>query len=325
MAYDSKFSFIEELRKGLENDFTAAQLRRIGEVARDVLTDFDIVEVPKGAMKDDLIDVYLDALNVECRSQKTIDRYRYVIGRLMDFVKVPTCRVTVYHIRAFLAAEKERGVSDSSLESYREVYTAYFNWLQRESLIEKNPTSNLGAIKCAKKEKKTYSEIDLEKLNQKCKTIRDRAIINFLASTGCRISEMTGLNRNSVNLDALECVVRGKGNKERVVYLSEVAGMFLREYLESRKDNCEALFANRRGGRFLPGGVRAMLNEIAKASGVDHVHPHKFRRTLATELCRHGMPIQEVANILGHDKIDTTMQYVVLSKDGIKSSYRRFA
>ena len=152
MAYDSKFSFIEELRKGLENDFTAAQLRRIGEVARDVLTDFDIVEVPKGAMKDDLIDVYLDALNVECRSQKTIDRYRYVIGRLMDFVKVPTCRVTVYHIRAFLAAEKERGVSDSSLESYREVYTAYFNWLQRESLIEKNPTSNLGAIKCAKKE-----------------------------------------------------------------------------------------------------------------------------------------------------------------------------
>ena len=120
-------------------------------------------------------------------------------------------------------------------------------------------------------------------------------------------------------------VVHGKGNKERVVYLSEVAGMLLREYLESRKDACPALFVNRCGERINPGGVRFVLNTIAKAAGVAHVHPHKFRRTLATELCRHGMPIQEVGKLLGHDKIDTTMQYVVLSNDGIKSSYKRYA
>lgn len=325
MAYDGKVSFVERLISGLENELTSAQLKRLADIARLTLMDYEVTEIPKTDGRDDLLDIYLDALNVGCRSKLTINRYRYVIKRLMDFAKVPTNRINVYHIRAFLVAEKERGLADSSLEGYRETYTAYFNWLQRESLIDKNPTTNLGAIKVAKKEKKTYSEVDIEKLNRCCKSIRDRAIIGFLRSTGCRVSEMTGLNRDSVNLEALECVVHGKGDKERVVYMSEVTGLLLREYLESRKDSCEALFANRFGGRLLPGGVREMLKQVAKAAGLQNVHPHKFRRTFATSLCKHGMAIQEVSELLGHSRIDVTRQYVVLNKDGIKSSYRRYA
>ena len=179
--------------------------------------------------------------------------------------------------------------------------------------------------KRAKKEKKTYSGVDLERLNLECRTVRDRAIISFLSSTGCRISEMTGLDRAAVDLEKLECVVHGKGAKDRTVYLSDVAGMLISQYLAERKDDNPALFVGCRNERLQPGGVRIMLKAVAKRAGVDHVHPHKFRRTLATELSRKGMPIQEVANILGHEKIDPTMKYVILNKDDVKSSYRRYA
>ena len=242
----------------------------------------------------------------------------------MAFAKVPTRRISVYHLRNYLTHEKERGICENTLEGYREIFSAYFNWLQRESLIDRNPCVNLGVIKVPKKEKKTYTDAELERLNWFCGNIRDRAILHFLRSTGCRISEVTELNRDQVNLEALECVVHGKGDKERTVYLDDVAGMLLKEYLKKRKDDVPALFINKRQDRFQPNGIRAMLKKLAANAGVEHVHPHKFRRTLATDLARHGMPIQEVAKVLGHEKLDTTMKYVVLNKDDVKASYRRY-
>ena len=326
MAMDSKQDFLRSTEKALGDIVTASDMNRILKALSDVLEGYEMRMIREWTEEhDDCLQCFLDALSVECRSQKTIDRYRYVIGRMMEFAKVPTRKITVYHLRAFISAEKERGIADRTLEGYREIFSAYFNWLQRESLIEKNPAANLGAIKCAKKEKKTYYAVDFENLNRTCKSIRDRAILNFLASTGCRISEMIDLNRDDVDLDKLECVVHGKGNKERTVYLNDVAGMLLGEYLASRKDDCPALFTNRFNDRISPNGVRYMLSYLEKETGIEKVHPHKFRRTLATDLARHGMPIQEVAKILGHDKIDTTMQYVVLNKDDVKNSYRRYA
>ena len=240
-------------------------------------------------------------------------------------MNVPTRSITVYHLRQYLAKEKARGISDRTLEGTRQVFSAYFNWLHREQLIDTNPTANLGAIKYPKKIKVTYSEIDIEKMKFCCKTLRDRAIICFLLSTGCRISEMIRLNREDVDLNNLECTVLGKGNKERTVFLDSVTGMLIRDYLTQRKDDSPALFIGKRKQRLSAQGVRAMMVKLAKASAVDHVHPHKFRRTLATSLIRHGMPIQEVAAILGHDKLDTTMQYVVLDKTDVKNSYRKYA
>ena len=326
MAIDAKIDFMRQTEKQLAESVTVADMPKILNVINDVLQGFEMRSITVWSEeKDDLLNCYLSAMSVQCRSQKTLDRYTYIIKKLMEFVKVPTRQVTVHHLRAYLQHEKERGISDNTLEGNRQVFSAYFNWLQRESLIERNPTANLGAIKVAKKEKKTYSETDIEKLSRGCKTTRDRAIIFFLASTGCRISELTQLDRNMINVDDLECIVHGKGNKERTVYLSEVAGMFLQEYLKSRKDINPELFVGKRNERLTPGGVRTMLKELAGRTGVDHVHPHKFRRTRATELARHGMPIQEIAHVLGHEKIDTTMRYVVQDKEMIKSDMRRFA
>ena len=321
---DAKVSFMSQMEAGMADTLTVEQMKKMQTVGYAILDKFDLVELEDEMEQDDLLDCYVSAMKVECRSQKTIDRYVYVIGRMMEFVKVPTRRVSVYHLRNYLTHEKERGICEQTLEGYREIFSAYFNWLQRESLIDRNPCVNLGVIKVPKKEKKTYTDAELERLNWFCGNIRDRAILHFLRSTGCRISEITGLNRDQVNLELLECVVHGKGNKERTVYLDEVAGMLLAEYLNGRIDDVPALFINKQHDRLNPGGVRAMLNKLAEKAGVDHVHPHKFRRTLATDLARHGMPIQEVAKVLGHEKLDTTMKYVVLNKDDVKASYRRY-
>ena len=136
---------------------------------------------------------------------------------------------------------------------------------------------------------------------------------------------MTSLNRGDVDLTRLECTVLGKGNKQRTVYFGPVAGMVIREYLEERKDSDPALFIGKFGERLQPGGVRTMLKRIGSEAGVEHVHPHKFRRTRATTLIRHGMAVQDVAAILGHEKIDTTMKSVVMDQKQVKSAYERYA
>lgn len=326
MSMQDKATFLNRLEQRLGEKITAAEMSRVMGCVADTLGAFSVERVePADAATDDLLGAYIAAMQIQGRSPKTVKRYRYIIGRLMEAVKVPTREITVYHLRQFLTGEKQRGIADRTLEGTRQVFSAYFNWLQREGLIAQNPTANLGAIKCAKKAKQIYSEIDIEKLKFKAHTLRDRAIVCFLLSTGCRISEMTQLNREDVNFSALECTVLGKGNKERTVYLDEVTGMVLKQYLAARRDSDPALFIGKRVNRLTPDGVRCMLVVLGIDADVEHVHPHKFRRTLATNLIRHGMPIQEVAAILGHDKLDTTMQYVVLDKSDVKNSYRKYA
>ena len=325
MAIEAKALLLKNLEQQLSTAITAAEMSKVLSAVSDQLEEYSVEYATKDIRMDDLLDAYTAAMQIQGRSEKTIKRYRYLIGRMMEDVNVPTRSITVYHLRQYLAKEKARGISDRTLEGTRQVFSAYFNWLHREQLIDTNPTANLGAIKYPKKIKVTYSEIDIEKMKFCCKTLRDRAIICFLLSTGCRISEMIRLNREDVDLNNLECTVLGKGNKERTVFLDSVTGMLIRDYLTQRKDDSPALFIGKRKQRLSAQGVRAMMVKLAKASAVDHVHPHKFRRTLATSLIRHGMPIQEVAAILGHDKLDTTMQYVVLDKTDVKNSYRKYA
>ena len=326
MAIDAKVSFLRQLSKELEGVLTVEQMDKMNARAMEIMDHFDMRENSwDDGQPDDLLGCYVDAMKVQGRSQMTINRYVYVIGRLMKSVKVPTRKITVYHLRNFLTAEKARGVQDSTLEGIRQVFSSYFNWLQRESLIERNPMANLGTIKCEKKVKKAFTDSELERLDRNCHKLRDRAVLHFLRATGCRISEATGLNRDCVNLEKQEAIVHGKGNKQRKVFMDEIACDALRAYLDSRTDEAEALFLNRFGERILPGGVRTMLKELAKLANVDHVHPHKFRRTLATEMTRKGMPIQAAARILGHEKIDTTNRYVAQNDDDIRFDYRRYA
>ena len=326
MSIEAKATLLKAVEQTLSTEITAADMSKVLTALADQLAGYQLIQTDPGDMgADDLLDAYTAAMQIQGRSPKTIERYRYIILRMMETVRVNTRSITVYHLRQYLAQEKARGISDSTLEGNRQVFSAYFNWLQREGLIQNNPTANLGAIKCAKKIKLTYSDIDIERLKFKCKSVRDRAIVCFLKSTGCRISEMTQLNRNDIDLAALEVTVLGKGNKERTVYLDQVTGMLIKEYLDQRTDDHPALFIGKGTDRLQPGGVRYMLCHLAENASVNHVHPHKFRRTLATNLIRHGMPIQEVAAILGHDELDTTMQYVVLDKSDVKNSYRKYA
>ena len=326
MAIDAKISFLNQINVRLSTEITADAMERAMKAMSDVLEGFDMQEVMRtDDGPDDLLTGFINALRVEGRSQKTIDRYMYEIGRLMKYINVPTRRVTVYHLRDYLAKEKARGISDNTLKGLREIYSAYFNWLQRESLIERNPVVNLGTIKVPKQKKELYSEVDLEKLKRNCTNSRDLAIVLFLYATCCRIGEVVELNRDQVAIENQKLVVHGKGDKERKVYFDSVTADALKQYLDGRTDDCEALFINRYKQRLSDNGIRIMLKELAKRAGVHHVHPHKFRRTLATEMGRHGMPLQEIASILGHDKIDTTMKYVVLNEDDVNHSYRRFA
>lgn len=325
MAIEAKTSLLRNFEAQLSEFVPAAQMTRVLSALSDQLAHYDVRQLDTANQADDLLDAYITAMQIQGRSVKTVDRYKYILSRMMESVSVPTRNITVYHLRSYLAAEKTRGIADRTIEGIRQVFSSYFNWLWREKLIDDNPVANLGAVKYAKKNKVILSEVEIEKLESGTVLLRDRAIICFLLSTGCRISEMTHLNKVDIDMDGLECTVLGKGNKERTVYLAPVAGMLLQQYLDTRTDDNPALFVGKRRERLTPGGVRAMLTKLAAKVGIAHVHPHMFRRTLATTLIRHGMSIQEVAAILGHDKLDTTMQYVVLDKTETKNAYRKYA
>ena len=205
---------------------------------------------------DDMLECFLQAMDVQGRSPKTLAHYRLILGMLLAEVKVSARRVTVYHLRSYLAKQKERGLKDSTLAHHREVFSSFFGWLFREGLIEKNPVVNLGNIKVAKEEKKVFSDIDMEKMKQHGRRAVDKAIITFLASTGCRVAELVGLDRTALDLENLECVVRGKGNKERTVYIDSVTAMYVKKYLATRTDDNPALFVTRAQERFNTGGIR---------------------------------------------------------------------
>lgn len=274
---------------------------------------------------DFLLESYLDAISVEGKSPKTIDRYGYILRRFTKTIGASSGCITTAHIRKYLSDEKKRGIADGTLKGIREIFSAYFGWLVREKLIPDNPMANIGAVKCQKKLRDAFSDVDIERMKIACSSKKQKALICFLLATGCRVSEATGLNIADVNLSAAECIVLGKGNKQRKVYMDAVAVMAVTEYLEERKDDNPALFLNHLNERLTPNGVRSILKQIETKSGVKNVHPHKFRRTCATNLIKHGMPIQGVSRILGHEKIDTTMRYVVLDEVSVEHDYRKYS
>ena len=325
MSIGAKTVLMRDLEVQLGRILTAEMLGQVMPLVGDTLAAYDVEQIIEPDKGEDLLDAFLAAKEVEGRSAKTMGLYAYTIRRLMAHANTDTRHVTVYHIRSFLMAEKKRGISESTINGNRSVFSSYFGWLQKEGLIQANPCANLGVIKVPKIVREPYSAEDLERLREACKTIRDRALLEFLLSTGCRISEVCALNRDDIDFQTLECTVFGKGSKERVVYLDAVAAMLLKRYLATRTDADPALFIGLRAERLQPNGVRVMLKVLGRKTGVENVHPHRFRRTLATNLIARGMPIQEVAAVLGHDKLDTSMRYIFLDKTAVKNSYRKYA
>lgn len=329
MALLDKKLYLADLEAKLNDFVPANDVRRIIEQAADALACYEIETVSEESAgstdSENLVKLFLDAKGVEGRSAGTIAHYKYILGRLMEDTHVPLDKITVHHLRSWLMQEKDRGISLRTLEGNRYVFTSFFGWAWKEELIPKNPTVNLAPIKQQKVIRKPYSSVEMEKLKANAANTRDLALISFLVSTGCRISEVCASNVLDIDFRSRSVKVLGKGNKERVVYLDDVCVMYLERYFQERNDDKEALFLGKGTDRMTPHGVRAMLKRIEARSGVENVHPHRFRRTLATNLINHGMPIQEVAAVLGHDKIDTTMKYVYIDQRNVETAYRKYA
>jgi site-specific recombinase XerD len=274
-----------------------------------------------------LLEVFIAAKRVEGCSEKSLKYYDSTIRQMTDSVKKPVREISTDDLRVYLAGyQKERGSSKVTVDNMRRIFSSFFGWLEDEDYILKSPVRRIHKIKADKTIKETFSDEGLELLRDVCEEVRDLAMIDLLASTGMRVGELVGLNREDVNFHERECVVFGKGNTERLVYFDARTKIHLQNYLDCRADDNPALFVSltQPHDRLLIGGVETRLREIGKRADLQKVHPHKFRRTLATRAIDKGMPIEQVQRLLGHVKIDTTMTYAMVNQANVKNSHRKF-
>lgn len=296
-----------------------------------ILGDYEVTKrctdvVVYDDLNERIIKRYCACLMVDGKSAKTIAQYRRTATKLVEFLQKPITDIGVYDIRYYLACEKERGITNRSLENVRANLSAFFQWMTLEEIIPKNPCLNIKPVKYKDEVKKAFSEVEIDQLRSACKNQRERALIEFLLATGVRVSELAGMDLADVNADKMTVHVRnGKGAKERMTYINDVALSHLRKYLLARKENGGALFyGGRSNKRISAGGIQHALKEIGKRAGVTNVHPHRFRRTFATGLANRGMKIQEIQKLLGHSTIQTTLTYVAVDDNKIQASYKQF-
>lgn len=272
-----------------------------------------------------LLKRFIATKRIEGIADSTLKRYACENQKLIRFLRKNLYEITTYDLRFYLSVKRQqRRVSNRTLDGMRRCFSSFFSWLSAEGLIGRNPCAALAQIKFRKQVKKPYSATDMEKLREACNNIRDLALVDFLYCTGCRVSEVSRLDIMDIDFEQQECVVLGKGNKERTVYLSDVAAMHLQEYLASRIDTGNALFAGKGSERLGKNGIEAILRRLGKTAGVENVHPHRYRRTLATNLLDRGMNIQDVAAILGHADLKTTQVYCYISQKNVQAAYRKY-
>ena len=268
---------------------------------------------------------YRACLIIAGKSEKTIEAYDRIVKKLFLSLQKNYTDMTVSDLRYFLAMEKARGVSNRTLENTRVQISSFFTWLLDEELIQKNPCHTIKPIRYEDKVRLPFSSVEIDAMRSACKNAKERAIIEALLSSGVRVSELCSIKLDDVDFEHMSIKVReGKGSKQRTAYFNEVAKKHLLEYLNERNTNGEYVFYNKKRQPLTPGGVRHILKTIEERSGTTNVHPHRFRRTFATGLANRGMDVQEIARLLGHANINTTMEYVYTSDEKIQNSYRRF-
>lgn len=326
MSMGGKQNFIDEYCEKIEDDFTAKQLRFLRGVMFEMFDKYDIEKYEtENSNFNYAISSFLEAKRVEGRSNKSIKTYECILNKFQKNIEASLKEVTVFHIRKYFSQQKERGLKESTLSGERIILHGFFTWLLNEGMIKTNPIANFGAIKKPTILRLPFSQTDIEKIKSACDNPRDKAIVSFLLSTGCRVDEVCKLNKADINFAKNEAIVFGKGSKERRVFLDEVCEMYLKEYFASRDDANPALFVGLRiHDRLTPRGIQTLLKRIEKICGVEDIHPHRFRRTLATRLAKRGMDIQAIAAILGHSKVDTTMAYVTLDIEETHNNYNKF-
>ena len=308
-------------------------LRGIDQKLNIILSDYEIesrkTEVAVYEYQiPNTVDIYIVSKKISGLSDKTLYLYKIVLEDFFCTVQKEPERISVNDIRIYLYKyQKEHGISNRTLDCRRTIICSYFGWMASEEYINKNPAINITPIKYERKHKKPMSQLDLEKVRNACETKREKAIVEMLYSTGCRVSELEHLNILDVNFDTKEVMLFGKGNKHRVSYLNAKAEVSLKNYLKERTDNNDALFVydKKPYDRLKKPGIEAIIKKILQRTDLNiNVTPHTFRHSTATHSLNHGMNVVEVSKLLGHESIETTMQYISTSSDSIKNNYQKY-
>lgn len=325
-----KNKLINDIEANMASCLNNEQLAKLDKALKSSLSDVEFIENGKriGPICEvNYLNLFIEAKRVEGCSEKTLKYYELIIKPLLSKLNTSISRITTEDLRKYLNDYQQRNNSSKvSIDNVRRIFSSFFSWLEDENYIIKNPVRRIHKIKAAKVVKETYSQETMQLLRDNCKTIRDLAIIDFLSSTGVRIGELVKLNITDIDFNNKECIVFGKGSKERRVYFDSSTKLHLLAYINERNDDNEALFVSllKPFNRLEISGVEIMLRNLGKKLGIKKVHPHKFRRTMATNAIDKGMPVEQVQKLLGHSKIDTTMQYAMVDQNNVKISYRKF-
>lgn len=325
-----KSVFAMDILNRMEPVLNQSQYLQLTSVLLDALNDVEITNKKKDLNDLDnfkLLGMFLSAKEIEGRSDSTIRFYRITINRLLDSMDKRVDQISTEDLRQYLTNyQRENNSSKTTIDNIRRIFSSFFAWLEDEDYILKNPVKRIHRVKKGKVVKEILSDENLEVLRDNCESIRDLAIVELLISTGIRVGELVNLNISDINFHERECVVFGKGESERVVYFDARTKIHLLEYLNQRTDDDPALFVSFRKPyrRLGINGVESRLKNIGFKSNIDNVHPHKFRRTLATNAIDKGMPIEQVQKLLGHTKIDTTMHYAMVNQNNVKIAHKKF-
>lgn len=306
-----------------------AQLEKLQAVMQYVLFQYEITKKDENSEGStlNLVDLFLSAKRVEGCSEKSLKYYHTTIQAMLFAVNKDVKQIETEDIRSYLTSyQQQKHSCRVTIDNIRRILSSFFSWLEDEDHILKSPVRRIHKVKAVINIKETYSDEVLEMMRDNCTESRDLAMIDMLASTGMRVGEMVLLNRNDIDFNERECVVFGKGNKERVVYFDARTKIHLKNYLQTRTDDNPALFVSLKSpyNRMNIGGIETCLRRLGKQLGLQRVHPHKFRRTLATMAIDKGMPIEQLQQLLGHKRIDTTLQYAMVKQSNVKIAHRKY-
>ena len=318
---------IAEIEKAMQNSLSSVQMERL----HNVLTTFLKSDLDDNAADPNTLlrplETYIAAKRVEGCSEKTLRYYESTIRNMLQTVGKQAKEISTDNLRWYLDVYQRRhNASKVTVDNVRRILSSFFAWLEEENLILKSPVRRIHKLKTGKTVKETYSDESLEIMRDHCENTRDLAIIDMLASTGMRVGELIKLNRADINFQERECIVFGKGDKERKVYFDARTKIHVQRYLKERTDDNPALFVTLQEphNRLQISGVEIRLRRLGQRLGIPKVHPHKFRRTLATMAIDKGMPIEQVQQLLGHQNVDTTLQYAMVNQNNVKLSHHRY-
>ena len=314
----------EDVKERMAGKLGDEQIRQLSDVLVDVFIGEDML----WASNDNHIAMFLEAKAIEGCTGKTLEYYAQTLRKFSGRISKPVAKVTAMDIRDYISyLLNDRGVSEVTANNERRNLSSFFQWLHDEDIITRNPVKAVRAVRAPKVVKKPFSDTELEMIREACGTDRERAIVELLDSSGMRVGELVGLKLSNVDIERRECLVFGKGRKERMCYMSDVAAMYLTRYLKSRNDDSPYLIAPehpKQGHESLSeGAVGSIVRKIGERAGVEKCHPHRFRRTMATRNLKRGMPLEEIKELLGHENVETTLIYAKTDSDAIKSSARR--